>query len=109
MKLLMHEEIEINDRPNKKHFTVSGDGTWRQRVFSSLYGVASLVRYYTGKIVDIVVRSAYCKLCQVWTGKEDAVEYEEWKGNLEPKCTANHSGSAENMEVNAMIQNVFTF
>lgn len=30
--------------------TVSGDGTWKKRGFSSLYGVASLIGYHTGKV-----------------------------------------------------------
>ncbi|XP_025163396.1 uncharacterized protein LOC112590598 [Harpegnathos saltator] len=50
-------------------FTVSGDGTWKKREFSSLYDVSSLIGYYTGKIIDIVTKSAYCKKCEYWDKK----------------------------------------
>lgn len=103
-KRAVHQEVEMNEGLNKKHLTVSGDGTWKKRGFSSLYGVSSLIGYYTGKIVDVIVKSAYCKLCRSWTGKEDSVEFQEWKEDHQPDCTANHSGSSGKMEVDAILE-----
>lgn len=54
---------------NCEELTISGDGTWKKRGFTSLYGVTSLIGYYTGKIIDIVVKSSYCKQCAVWKKK----------------------------------------
>lgn len=100
----VRDEIKKTEGPIKKHLTVSGDGTWKKRGFTSLYGVASLVGYHTGKIIDIVVKSAFCKLCQTWEKKKDTAEYAEWIETHEPQCTSNHSGSAGNMEVDAMLE-----
>ena len=36
-------------------FTVSGDGTWAKRGFSSLVGVSSLIGKYSGKVLDLFV------------------------------------------------------
>ena len=101
-KRAVHQEVQMNEGLNKKHLTVSGDGMWKKRGFSSLHRVASLIGYYTDKIIDIVVKSAYCQLCRSWTGKEDSVEFEEWKEVHQPDCTANHSGSVGKMEVDAI-------
>lgn len=84
--------------------TVSGDGTWKKRGFSSLYGVASLIGYYTGKVVDIFIKSSYCHQCKTWATKLDSAEYEEWHSDHvdKQKCLANHTGAAGNMEVEAI-------
>lgn len=84
--------------------TVSGDGTWKKRGFSSLYGVTSLIGYYSGKIIDIVVKSAYCKQCETWKKKLNTEEYEEWSTEHVNTCTANHSGSSGKMEVASVIE-----
>ena len=36
----------------KNGITVSRDGSWRKRGFSSLYGFVSLIGWHTGKIID---------------------------------------------------------
>lgn len=47
---------------NEKHertaqnFKVSGDGTRKNRGFKSLYGVKTLIAYYSGKVINIDVR-----------------------------------------------------
>ncbi|EFN65458.1 hypothetical protein EAG_00446, partial [Camponotus floridanus] len=63
-KLAAKQEIEKTDGPNKNHLTVSGHGTWKKRGFTSLFGVSSLIGYYIGKILDIEVKSSYCKMCE---------------------------------------------
>ncbi|XP_066581799.1 LOW QUALITY PROTEIN: uncharacterized protein [Prorops nasuta] len=84
--------------------TVSGDGTWKKRGFSSLYGVASLIGYYSGKILDVCVKSSYCKQCEVWNKKLHTEDYQDWYENHKKSCSANHSGSSGKMEVDAIIE-----
>lgn len=59
-KKLTEENGEING------ITVSGDGSWRKRGYSSLFGLVTLIGWYTGKVVDVLVKSKYCKMCEYW-------------------------------------------
>lgn len=45
--------------------SVSGDGTWSKRGFSSLLGVTSIIGKYTGKILDVFISSKTCKTCEI--------------------------------------------
>lgn len=99
------EQQEItnqNSSDDIKKLTVSGDGTWRKRGFTSLYGVAVLIGHLTGKVVDFIVKSAYCAECNYWNKHVNTEQYQEWKSNHEENCQANHVGSAGKMEVDAM-------
>jgi len=98
------ETCKARNDTNTRDLTVSGDGTWKKRGFSSLYGVSSLIGYYTGKVIDIVVKGSYCKACEVWEKKLDAEEYNEWSETHASECSANHTGSAGSMEVNAIVE-----
>lgn len=84
---------------------VSGDGTWKKRGFSSLFGVVTLIGNLTGKVVDVLIKSAYCKTCEYWEKKSNTAEYEDWN-KKEHECSADHEGSAGKMEVNG-IQEIF--
>jgi len=44
--------------------TVSGDTSSHKREFSSLYDIASLVDWFTGKMTDVIVKSKSCKACE---------------------------------------------
>ncbi|GAB0089480.1 hypothetical protein DMENIID0001_040250 [Sergentomyia squamirostris] len=57
--------------------------------------------WYTGKVLDFVVKSKYCKACEYWSKKEKTAEYNEWKETHEDSCEANHEGSAGKMEVDS--------
>ncbi|KYM96705.1 hypothetical protein ALC62_00134 [Cyphomyrmex costatus] len=94
---------EHQNDTNPTELTVSGDGTWKKRGFTSLYGVTSLIGYYSGKIIDIFVKSSYCKQCESWKMKLDTEEYNEWYESHKDNCSANHIGSAGKMEVEAAI------
>lgn len=74
----------------------------KKRGYTSLFGVALLIGYYSGKVIAVVVKSAYCKMCESWAKKLDTNEHEEWKKTHEPTCLANHSGSSGKIEVDAM-------
>ncbi|EFN64887.1 hypothetical protein EAG_02546, partial [Camponotus floridanus] len=84
--------------------TVSGDGSWRKRGFSSLFGITSLIGCHTGKILDVQVKSKYCKQCEYWKNKSETSEYEQWYATHADDCQANHQGSAGKMEVDTMVE-----
>lgn len=75
--------------------TVSGGGTWKKRGFTSLYGVSSIIGYHNGKILDILVKSSYCKACEYWNKKQDTAECEEWLRTHNNNCLANQKGHLE--------------
>lgn len=91
---------------NPTNFTVSGDGTWKKRGFSSLFGVTTLIAKNSKKVVDTVVKSSFCQGCNVWKTKKksDIEAYNEWYADHEESCTINHKGSAGKMEVVAIIE-----
>ncbi|KYN18206.1 hypothetical protein ALC57_09489, partial [Trachymyrmex cornetzi] len=99
------EEKRISaEKREKNGITVSGDGSWRKRGFSFLFGFVSLIGWDTDKIIDVVVKSKYCKACEYWKKKEDTEEYSEWLESHANECQANHDGSAGKMEVDAAIE-----
>lgn len=106
----VNEEQELisasdsNDSPTD--FTVSGDGTWKKRGFSSLFGVTTLVAKNCKKVVDTVVKSNFCQGCNVWKNKKnsDISAYNDWLEDHEESCTINHKGSAGKMEVDAIVE-----
>lgn len=93
----LEQEVEMTT-----DLSVSGDGSWQKREFSSLYGVCSLIGVHSKKIVDINIKSSYCKQCKVWAKKKDTEEYNDWKIEHESNCQSNHEGSAGKMEVDAI-------
>ncbi|XP_071652727.1 uncharacterized protein [Temnothorax longispinosus] len=98
------EEIEVNMQKGKpsQNLIVSGDGTWKKRGFSSLFGVTTLIGQNTGKIIDLVVKSSHCQSCIFWKNKKGTVEYSEWFEDHKETCSINHSGSFGKMEVDSM-------
>lgn len=101
MRNAAQEEKKICAEKEQRGITVSGDGSWRRRGFSSLYGIVSLIAWFTGKVIDVVVKSKYCRACQHWKKKEDTAEYAEWKESHMEECEVTHEGSAGKMEVDA--------
>ena len=99
------EEKQIcSEKGQLEGLTVSGDGSWRKGGFTSLDGFASLIGWYSGKVIDICVKSKYCKMCEHWNKKTDTAEYEEWYALHEERCHANHNGSAGKMEPDAIVE-----
>lgn len=92
-------ENEAKEKP-LLNFTVSGDGSWKKRGFSSLYGVTTLIAYYSGKVIDLVVKSSYCQACTYFQNNPDNPE----GADHEESCTINHKGSAGKMEVDAILE-----
>ncbi|XP_024878379.1 uncharacterized protein LOC112458805 isoform X2 [Temnothorax curvispinosus] len=83
--------------------SVSGDGTWKKLGSSTLYGVCTVIGHYSKKVLDVVIKSSYCKACAHWEKQKDTEEYAEWKKTHDAKCFANHTGSARKMEVDAIV------
>jgi len=100
------EKEETLKANNTAELIVSGDGTWQKQGFTSLYGVASLIGYYTGKVVDICVKSSHCKKCEYWNKKCNTEEFAEWHEEhiRNNECDSNHDGPAGNMEVGAIVE-----
>lgn len=57
-KKAVKEEKKENAKNGRLLLTlnVSGDGSWKIRGFSSLFVISMLIGYYTGKIIDLVVK-----------------------------------------------------
>ncbi|EZA51520.1 hypothetical protein X777_09817 [Ooceraea biroi] len=105
IKKVAEEEKKLSiEKGQTNGITVSDDGSWRERGFSSLYGLVTLIGWYTGKVVDVLVKSKYCKVCEYWKKKEDTAEYQEWAKSHSEQCQANHEGSAEKMEMDAVVE-----
>lgn len=104
-KAVAEEKIEnINYGEPEDILTVSGDGSWSKRGFSSLIGIVSLIFKHTGKVVDVAVRSSYCKACEWWKKKYNDVDYLAWYEEHKKDCLANHEGSAGKMEVDGIVE-----
>jgi len=100
----VREEIEKNVEHGriKKNLKVSGDGTWKKRGFKSLYGVTTLIGYYSDKVIDLVVKSSYCQGCTSWKNRNHTEEYRKWLEYHEEECMKNHEGSSGKMEVDSI-------
>lgn len=72
--------------------------------YSTLFSVTSLIGYFTGKVLDIFVKSSYCHECKIWEHKLNCAEYEGWhEAHVDTgNCKANHIGAPGNMEVESI-------
>ena len=82
---------------------ISGDGTWRRRGYSSLYGIVTAISTVTGKVIDIEIMSKDCKECTVWRNKEGTQEFEDWWEGHQHRCQANHLGSSASMDSTGLL------
>lgn len=64
-KKAVEEEKKMNEQHERPilNLKVSGDGSWKKSGFKSLYGVTTLLGYYMGKVIDLVIKSSYCQGC----------------------------------------------
>ncbi|GBP12699.1 hypothetical protein EVAR_10340_1 [Eumeta japonica] len=81
-------------------FKVSGDETLKMR-FKIIFSVTTLLGYYSGKVVDLVVQSSYCQSYIYWEDKpKNSTEYLAWKDDPnEEHCMKTHENSAGSMKV----------
>lgn len=84
---------------------VSFDGTWHRRGHSSLYGIGCVIDILTGLVIDYIVLSKYCHMCEV--SKEElnpeSPEFHIWYESHKSSgcCDKNYEGSSNAMEVYA--------
>ena len=98
--LYVKREAEI-EKEDIYDCTVSIDGTWQTRGFSSINGIVTCMA--GSKCLDHVVLTKHCKGCAYWKGKDlNTPEYAEWKESH--NCPANHSGTSSSMESAGAIQ-----
>ncbi|KAL2087970.1 hypothetical protein ACEWY4_016798 [Coilia grayii] len=84
------------------NISVSFDGTWQKRGFTSHYGIGVCIDILTGLVVDFEVLSSYCHTCTLREcarrdGKCTQEEFEEWR-ETHVDCVKNFSGSSKAME-----------
>lgn len=104
-KKAAQREKELSEEDNDlSGLTVSGDGSWKKRGFSSLLGVSTLIGWRTGQIVDLDVKCKVCKACDQWKQKEGTAEFEEWYEDHKSSCHRNYEGASGNMEVDSIIE-----
>ena len=83
--------------------TVSCDGTWQRRGFSSLVGVEPVISHRCGRLLDYEILTKYCKGCEYWSKQDhNSPKYLQWKANH--KCKANYAGSSPNMESTGAVE-----
>ena len=82
--------------------SISKDGSWQRRGYSSLNGTFTAMSLKTGKVLDCEIMTRYCKACKL-KGKlknsNPVALYENWMKKHRKNCPLNHSGSAGVMEV----------
>lgn len=88
--------------------TVSCDGTWQRRGFSSHNGIATVlsVAGNHSKVLDVECLSNYCNACSVQRSKKNPEQFEEWYRVHQTSCEKNYEGSAGGMEPAGM-KNIF--
>jgi hypothetical protein len=88
-------------------FTVSFDGTWAKRGFTSLFGVFFMMSVDTGEVLDYHVLSKSCQQCLLKKSlfKHDLEKFEEWKVDHvnNGDCHVNFEGSSPAMEAEAAV------
>ncbi|KAK7106560.1 hypothetical protein V1264_017799 [Littorina saxatilis] len=97
----LQEEINHGEM-RTMDISVSFDGTWQKRGFTSLYGVGVVIDVLTGLVVDFHVMSKYCHTCKLHEAQNlPAEEMEAWRAAHAPKCCQNHVASSKAMEQEA--------
>ena len=99
---------ELSDTlPPDCNATVSCDGTWQRRGFSSKNGVATVLSVNPNgpaKVIDVDISSNHCDACAKARKKYDADQFAAWYTKHEPACAKNHEGSAGQMEPRGMLR-----
>lgn len=99
------EEKTLNvEKGLGENVTVSGDGSWAKRGFTSLTGIVSLIGKHSKKILDVAVMSSYCGACAYRKKITDAIGFAAWYEKHKDNCSANHEGSAGKMEVQGVVK-----
>ena len=94
------EEVKgLHDKENENSvapISVSFDGTWAKRGFTSNHGVGFVISTETGKVLDYAVQSKVCNACNIHQKKLSDEDFQAWFENHE--CTGGFQGSSPSME-----------
>lgn len=97
----LREALDRGENPIMD-ISVSFDGTWQKRGFTSLYGVGISIDVLTGYVVDYVVLSKYCHTCKIQEAKNlPEAEMVAWREEHAADCCQNHHLSSKSMEQEA--------
>ncbi|KAL7307864.1 hypothetical protein TKK_0000184 [Trichogramma kaykai] len=104
-KKAVNEETKLNEENGNTptYLSISGDGTWMKRGFTSLIGVFTIVGKYSGKVLDLNVKSSFCLSCSQHKKKYNEFEFTMWYEEHKEECSANHTGSSGKMECDSDI------
>ena len=103
-KAVEEEQSQGEENGQREGITVSSDGFLEKRGFSSLFGIKSLIGWFTGKNVDAEVKLKFCKSGEHWKSKVGTTEYKECQETHADHCQANHEGSSGKMEVDSAVE-----
>ena len=95
------EDNQEIDEGQPVDITVSLDGTWAKRGFTSLNGVVFVISVDIGEVLDYHVLSKSCQKCALKRSKcDDDDEFEQWRIEHEAlnNCDINFDGSSPAME-----------
>ena len=99
----VHQELDCLQK-DVYDVEISIDGTWMKRGFSSLYGCVFVISEETGLVMDFVVLSKYCKMCEIWSKCDSSLpEFLKWKKNHEDSCSLNFNKSSKAMEAEGAV------
>lgn len=88
----------LDDTDNSKliELTVSYDGSWQKRGFTSKYGIGCCIEVVTGLVVGFEILSKFCAICErkkTMLG-ESSIKYKEWFEIHKNNCQCNYKGSS---------------
>lgn len=82
--------------------SVSFDGTWHKRGYTSLHGVGVCIDVLTGLVIDYEILSKYCHACKLKEAQNlPDDELALWKEQHSNDCCVNHEASSKSMEQTA--------
>lgn len=96
--------VTCEDADDVVDTSISCDGTWQKRGFSSLNGAVAVISIETGKVLDVEPMSRYCNACVANDKLKDIdpAKYETFQASH--ACRNNHKGSAPAMEKDGTIR-----
>ena len=91
---------DVSDLSSAVNTSVSVDGTWQKRGFTSLNGAVVPIYIATDRILDVEVMSRYCQACVANAPLEKTRpdKFEDFQIQHQPECGINHKGSAPTMD-----------
>lgn len=100
-----NERLGLEDHVPVRDVSVSFDGSWHKRGFTSNYGVGIVIDVTTGLALDFEVLSKHCQACS----KNEKINMTEgdrllWRMEHAQKCSKNYDGSSKGMEREAAVR-----